>query len=183
MIYNQRLIIILLLFALPKFNCHTAFKQNKFFFFDPVSNTPCNENNYWTPFDQSTTCYRFVSITPNDSTKNEKIKIMLDHNIGSSIFPDYKVELKKATSNWVRYKGTIDIIDEATIYKLMKYTQKPTIKNPVKPAYKIGHYCSNSDYINKGKKRNERGYWTKTVQSINTIYAIDENGRNILAPL
>ena len=183
MIYNQSLIITIILLVLPIFNGHTAFKQNRFFFFDPVSNTPCNENNYWTPFDQSTTCYRFVSITPNDSTNNEKIKIMLDHNIGTSTYAEYKAELKKATSNWVRYKGTIDIIDEATIYKLMQYTEKPKVKTPVKPEYKIGHYCSNSDYINKGKKINEKGYWTKTVQSTNTIYAIDENGRNILAPI
>ena len=62
----------------------TEFRQNTFFFFDPVTNNPCNENNYWTPFDQSTTCYRFVSITSDDTNKTNMIKIMLDHNIGMS---------------------------------------------------------------------------------------------------
>ena len=28
---------------------YTAFKQNTFFYFDPVTNNPCNESNYWTP--------------------------------------------------------------------------------------------------------------------------------------
>ena len=180
MIYNQRFIVTLFLIALQIFNCYTAFKQNAFFFFDPVSSTPCNEKNYWTPFDQSTTCFRFVSITPNDSTNNEKIKIMLDHNIGTSTYSDYKTVLKEKTSNWIRYKGNIDIIDEGTISKLMVYTEKPTLKTPVKPEYKIGHYCSNSDYIIKGKKVNEKGYWTKNLLSVNAVFAIDENGKNIV---
>ena len=62
--------IISILF--PFFNAYTAYKLNTFFFFDPVTNSPCNENNYWTPFDQSTTCYRFVSITSDDTTQKEK---------------------------------------------------------------------------------------------------------------
>ena len=69
---------------------YTVFKQNTFFFFDPVSNKRCNEKNYWTPFDQSTTCYRFVSVTDNDTDKNNTIRIMLDHNIAISNFSNYK---------------------------------------------------------------------------------------------
>ena len=30
------------------------------------------------------------------------------------------------------------------------------------------------------KKINEKGYWTKSVQNINLIYAIDENGKNFI---
>ena len=75
------------------------FKQNTFFFFDPVTNNPCNENNYWTPFDQSTTCYRFVSITINDTNKTNMITIMLDHNIVISNYSNYNNILKNKTSN------------------------------------------------------------------------------------
>jgi hypothetical protein len=105
---------------------------------------------------------------------------MLDHNIGTSTYSDYKTVLKEKTSNWIRYKGNIDIIDEGTISKLMVYTEKPTLKTPVKPEYKIGHYCSNSDYIIKGKKVNEKGYWTKNLLGVNAVFAIDENGKNIV---
>lgn len=105
----------------------SEFKQNTFFFFDPVTNNPCNENNYWTPFDQSTTCYRFVSITMNDNNNTNMIKIMLDHNIGMSNYSNYENVLKNKTSNWSRYKNkyTIDIIDEETIFKLMKFKSIP----------------------------------------------------------
>ena len=69
---------------------YTEFKQNTFFFFDPVTNEPCNENNYWTPFDQSTTCYRFVSLVMNDTNKTNTIRIMLGHNVGVSNYSNYK---------------------------------------------------------------------------------------------
>ena len=110
---------IKLIFAIiiPISICHPSYQLNTYFFFDPVSNAACDETNYWTPFDQSTTCYRFVSVTMNDSENNDKIKIMLDHNIGISDFSKYKEVLKEKTSKWSRYKGTIDLIDEPLIYK------------------------------------------------------------------
>ena len=65
-------------------------KLNNFLFFDPVSNKLCNEDNYWTPFDNITTCYRFVSLEVNDTINNTKIRIMLDHNIQLVIIPIIK---------------------------------------------------------------------------------------------
>ena len=165
----------------PLISGYQEYKLNKFFFFDPVTNNPCDETNYWTPFDQSTTCYRFVSVTPDDTKEKPSITIMLDHNIGVSNFLNYKKVLKEQTKKWTRYKGTVNIIDEGKIYKIMKYKSKPTKTSPVAPPYKIGHYCSNSNYIIKGKSVNEKGYWTKSSLNVNLIYAIDENGKNILA--
>ena len=74
----------------------------------------------------------------------------------------------------------VKIIDQSTIFKIMKYTTKPKKSSLSKPPYKIGHYLFNSHYILKGKTVNERGYWTKNAFNINYIYAIDENGNNIL---
>ena len=162
---------------------HPSYQQNTYFFFDPVSNAPCDETNYWTPFDQSTTCYRFISVTMNDSESNDKIKIMLDHNIGVSDFSKYKSVLKEKTLKWSRYKGTIDIIDKPLIYKLMKYTKEPTYKSPSNPPHRLGYFSSNSDYIIKGKSINEKGYWTKTVYKIKFAYAININGVNVISPL
>ena len=119
------------------------FKQNTFFFFDPVTNIPCNETNYWTPYDQSTTCYRFVSIAINDTNKSSTIRIMLDHDIAISNFSNYKNVLNNLKSKWIRYKGIIDIIDESTLSKLMKYSNKPNITN--------SYYSTNSYYILNGK--------------------------------
>ena len=175
---------IKLIFAIiiPISICHPSYQLNTYFFFDPVSNATCDETNYWTPFDQSTTCYRFVSVTMNDSEKKDKIKIMLDHNIGISDFSKYKAVLKEKTSKWSRYKGTIDLIDEPLIYKLMKYTKEPDYKLPSKPPHRLGIFSANSDYIIKGKSINEKGYWTKTVYKIKFAYAIDINGVNVISP-
>ena len=120
------------------------FKQNTFFFFDPVTNFPCNETNYWTPYDQSTTCYRFVSITINDTNKSSTIRIMLDHNIATSNFSNYKNVLNNLKSKWIRYKGIIDIIDESTLSKLMKYANKPNITNSVSASQRTNYYSTNS---------------------------------------
>ena len=172
--------IFILSIIIPLFLGYPQYKLNNFFFFDPVTNNPCDETNYWTPFDQSTTCYRFVSITSDDTKEKPSIRIMLDHNIGVSNFTNYKNVLKNMTKNWTRYKGKVSIINEAKIHKIMKYQSIPTKSSPVAPPYKIGHYYSNSNYIIKGKKINERGYWTKTSLNVDLIYAIDENGKNIL---
>ncbi len=180
MLCKKRLLFITFLSIAIRLYAHEVYELNTFFFFDPINSKPCNETNYWTPFDQSSTCYRFVSVTIKDSSNKESIKTMLDHNIDTSPYSSYAQILKQRTSNWSRYKGTIDIIDETTIFNLMKYTDKPTIKTPSNPPYKIGHYCSNSDYIINGQKINEKGYWTKTVQNKSLIYAIDENCKNII---
>ena len=181
MFSKQKLIFVFIfLINIPLLIENKVFKQNNFLFFDPVTEIPCNETNYWTPFNQNTTCYRFVSLTSDDSETNNKIKIMLDHNIGVSNYSSYKKVLKKKTKNWSRYNGTVQIIDQSTIFKIMKYTTKPKKSSLSKPPYKIGHYLSNSHYILKGKTVNERGYWTKNAFNINYIYAIDENGNNIL---
>ena len=183
MIDKRRLSFSILIFSIiiPLILGYPQYRLNNFFFFDPVTKNPCNETNYWTPFDQTTTCYRFVSITTDDTKDKSSISIMLDHNVGISNFTNYKNALKKMTKNWARYKGTVNIIEEKVISKLMKYKSIPKKTSFVAPPYKIGHYCSNSNYIIKGKNVNERGYWTKTPLNVDLIYAIDENGKNILA--
>ena len=160
-----------------------AFKLNTFFFFDPVTNEPCNENNYWTPFDQSTTCYRFVSLTNKDTTENSKITIMLDHNIGISNYMDYENILKDKTANWLRHKDkyTIDIVDEETIFKIMKFKSKPDkTTTSVSPGLRVYYYFGNSDYIINGRSTNEKGYWTKTKYDEDYSYAIYIDGYNTI---
>ena len=89
----------------PKYN------HNTFLFFWPETKNSYNKKNYLTPYDKSTTCYRFISIS-NDTNTNKTITLMLDHNIATSNYTNYKNTLKSKTSNWTRYKDKIDIIDE-----------------------------------------------------------------------
>ena len=155
-----------------------AYNLSTYFFFDPVSNNPCTEKNYWTPFDNETTCYRWISITNPDTNTSRTIKLMLDHNIATSNFSEYKKTLEEKTSNWVRYKNTIDIIDEDTIFNLMQYPNKPDKANKVVPELVINPFSSQSYYIYDGKAINQKGYWTKTSYDEETAYTIDISGNN-----
>ena len=180
-------VIVVLVIKLTKKNCDelqcqipeifTEYNLSTFFFFDPISNEPCNEKNYWTPFDNTTTCYRWISITYPASNLST-IKLMLDHNIATSSFSDYKNILKNKTSNWSRYKDSLDIIDEETIFNLMQYFNKPDKINKVIPSVIVNPFSSQSYYIYEGKGINEKGYWTKTSYDEDTAYAIDYNGNN-----
>ena len=154
------------------------YNLSTFFFFDPISDAPCTEKNYWTPFDNTTSCYRWVSITNPDSNTSATIKLMLDHNIATSTFNDYKNVLKDKTSDWSRYKDTIDLIDEETIFNLMKYDNKPDKANKATPSVIINPFSAQSYYTYDGKAINEKGYWTKSSFDEESAYAIDINGVN-----
>ena len=154
------------------------YNLSTFFFFDPVSNNPCTEKNYWTPFDNETTCYRWISITNPDTNTSSTIQLMLDHNIATSTFLEYKKTLEEKTSNWVRYKNTKDIIDEDTIFNLMQYPNKPDKTNKVIPSVIINPFSSQSYYIYDYKEINQKGYWTKTSFDEETAYTIDYEGNN-----
>ena len=95
------------------------------------------------------------------------------------IFSNYENTLKNKTLNWSRYKGEIDIIDESTIFNLMKYSRKANKTSKVNPRVRITHFHSLSYYINNGKTVNEKGYWTKNSYNEDSsyAYAIDINGR------
>ena len=121
-----------------------------------------------------------LSATINDTAENNKIKIMLDHNIAASNFSDYKIILNKITSNWSRYRGTIDIMDESSISELIKYKSKPEINSPVAPGPATSHYHLNSYYILDKKISNQKGYWTKTEFNANYSYSVDINGKNVI---
>ena len=177
-------LVVLLTKKNPEDNSQSQFPEtgiiynlSTFFFFDPISSSPCNEKKYWKPFDNTTTCYRWISIVIND-TNSSTIKLMLDHNIAKSNFLEYKDVLKNKTSNWSRYKGSVDIIDEDLIFSLMQYNNKPDKVNKAIPSVIINPFSSQSYYIYDGKAINYKGYWTKTAYDEENAYSIDYNGNN-----
>ena len=156
---------------------YPLYNYSTFFFFDPVTKNPCNETNYWTPFDKSTTCFRFISIC-NDTNTSNTITLMLDHNLATSNFTNYKNILKNKTSNWSRYKDKIDIIDEATLFKIMKYKKMPNKTSGSTAGPRVYPFFGNSYYIINGTIINEKGYWTKTTYNKTFSYSVDRNGFN-----
>ena len=108
------LIVISFLFLFNQTIYAETYKQYRlddYVFFDPVSTNKCNYTNYWTYYNQDTTCYRFIILDSNDTTSKSTIKIMLDHDVGYDTYDNYQSVLTNKTSNWTRYTGTIDIID------------------------------------------------------------------------
>ena len=135
---------LLLIFTIQSY---PVYKLDKMFFFDPVTLKTCNETDYWTPFNQKTTCYRFVNLEKEDKNDKSKIRVMLDHNIALSTFSDYEQVLKSSTSNWKDVEVTI--LDNALIDGIMGY-KSITLKETAKPKQNIGNYYMNSFYIDNG---------------------------------
>lgn len=154
-----------------------------FVYFDPVTNNSCNETNYWTVYNQDTTCYRFIVLDSNDTSSSSTLKIMLDHNVWQGRFDSYADNLKNATSNWKRHIGTVDIIDEETVSKLMGLTEKPTLDNiSVNGGKPYLYFTTNSLYVVDSKQYAYWGFWTKDVyeDDKNYAYTITEFGNNRL---
>lgn len=160
----------------------TQYKVNDYVYFDPIKNEECNEKSYWTPYYQNTTCYRFVILNNEDTTANETIKIMLDHDIGVGTYDNYQTILKDKTQNWKGFEGSIDIIDEPTIKSMMKLSSEPSIGHDVKASAQNFFLVTNTKYYVNSKLTNNNGYWSKTVFESNNsyIYTVKDNGCNSL---
>lgn len=177
----KKVIFILIVFMLfitsvNALDEYEKYNINDFVYFDPISNNKCDETNYWTIYNQNTTCYRFVVLENNDSSRNRSLKIMLDHNIGFDVFDNYQSVLEEGTKDWIRYTNTIDIIDENTVYNLMKLSSKPEItedqsKISVKGNVAFYFLSINSLYYYDGKRMNGYGYWTKDTYEKDSSYA------------
>jgi len=182
----KKFIFILLLFFLffvySNVYAYDTYKFDDFVYFDPVSNTQCNSSNYWTIYNQNTTCYRFLVIDLEDDSNSSTLKIILDHDVGYDVYENYQTILNDTATKWVRYKGLIDIIDEETIYEIMKLKEKPTLeKIGVNGGY-ASPLAVNSFYVYDGKKVNYNGFWTKDLYELdnNYVYAMNEYGTNTI---
>ena len=179
------LIIMLILFIMLPANIYASevYSIGNFVYYDPISTKSCDYTNYWTPYNQNTTCYRFIVLETDDASTKSTLKIMLDHDIGNSTFDNYKALLEKETSSWSRYTGEIDIIDEDTIYKVMKLNEKPTLDNiSVNGGVALGFLKTNSLYIINKKQHSYYGYWSKNLyeNDNNYVYTVTEYASNRL---
>ena len=160
---------------------YKVFQLNDLIFYDPISNSECNETNYWTPYNQETTCYRFLSITLNDSSSEKSIKLILDHDLSSDSFHNSKKVLKEKTSDW---KNIIDInlIEQKTLFEVLKSKEEPSLNKPNIKAPFNGHLFCNTKIIVNKTEYNVKGYWTETLYKENNsfAYALTDDGYNSL---
>ena len=145
-------------------------------FFDPVNNDLCNQDNYWTYYNQGTNCYRWNVI----NVEGNNIQIMLDHNITTSTFDDYQNILVSKTNNWKNISN-VTIIDEATIKRIKKLTTGPTLDN-ISVSASAPYWMRTNTYLyyNNDMKIISYGYWSKTFYDDTYVYTITEYGNNRL---
>lgn len=188
---NYIILFIIIFLSFQNVKAFVKYEKTDYVYFDPVTDNFCDESNYWTIYNEDTTCYRFVVLDKEDTTSKSSLKVMLDHNIGVDTFDNYKNILNTNTSNWKRYNGIIDIIDEDTIYNVMELKERPVIdpdnpdKNLVNTGIMYANYGIfglNSSYYIDGKSINNHGYWSKDMYADNEsyAYAVNENGNNNL---
>jgi hypothetical protein len=181
---NVRLILIFLMGWFVFFDVNatsgTSYSIGEHVYYDPVNGSTCNYKNYWTPFDTSGTCYRFLVIK-NSSASSDTVKLMLDHNYTTDTYANYKTVLTTIKSSWTSYSGSVSILSEDDIYDLMQLSEKPVVDGgTVVGAASFDSLRENSLYYKGGTKHNSGGFWTSTlVASDNSYaYAVTENARN-----
>ena len=94
------LVLMVILFYGKEVYAAEKYSADDYIFFDPISTNTCNEKNYWTYYNQNTTCFRFMVLNNNDNTTNTTIKLLLDHDLGADTFANYKTVLNNNTANW-----------------------------------------------------------------------------------
>lgn len=181
----KELIFVLIMFVILPKDVYASEKYSigDFVYYDPILTRRCDYTNYWTPYNQNSTCYRFVVLSTDNIGSETKLKIMLDHDVGYGTYDNYKVILDSGTKNWTRYNGEVDIIDEETIYKVMKLSQKPTLDSiSVNGGVALGFLKTNSLYTINKKQYSNYGYWSKNhyEKDNNYIYTVTEYANNRL---
>ena len=85
-------------------------------FFDPVTSKTCNNDNYWTIYDQSETCYKWFVI----ETQGQNLTLLLDHNYSNKAYAEVSSELVKIKGEWENYSGTVSLLTENQAATLME---------------------------------------------------------------
>ena len=180
----MKISFILLLFTSLFFSEIKGFQQynlNDLIFYDPIKNSNCNENNYWTIFNQDTTCYRFLSISLDDTSESETLELILDHDLTFDIFEKSEEILKNYTSNWKNIIN-IELISQQKLFEILKSNEQPNLKKMKIQAPYNGHLFTNTKTYNNKNLYNVGGYWTKDIFLDNNsfAYALTDDGYNSL---
>ncbi len=186
---NKYFKLLLLLFVyfmgVKSVFAYDKYTLEDYVFFDPVSSSPCDYTNYWTPYNQNTTCYRFVVLNPNDTASEPTIKVLLDHDVDYGTYSQASTILSDLASTWTRFTGNITLADEDTIKNLMKLENYPTVTNDViqglvnkVPVYNL---VTNMYVIKNKEVDSHDAYWLSgTTNNDGFAYVMVDSGDNSL---
>lgn len=175
------LIVIYLSFFISEIKSNPKYNLNDLIFYDPLTNSNCNENNYWTFFNQNTTCFKFLCLTNDDSSDSETLELILDHDLTSETFEKSQEILKEYTSEWKNIIS-IDLISQKKLFDILKSTEQPTLEKKKIQAPYNGHLFTNTKIYYDNNIYNVGGYWTKDLYSEDKSYAysLSDDGYNSL---
>ena len=165
---------------------YDSYTLENYAYFDPITSNKCDETNYWTIYNPGSTCYRFLVLDTEDTSSNESIKLLLDHDLGSGTYSEASSILTSGTANWARFNGTKSLPDENTIATLMKLgSNRPEIVDGVSTAiagdtiaYELG---VNTKYVINGVTTNTYGYWLSgNPSATDYAYSVNEKRQNTL---
>ncbi|MBR2713072.1 MAG: dockerin type I repeat-containing protein [Bacilli bacterium] len=127
-------------------------------FFDPVTSNTCNNDNYWTIYDQSTTCYKWFVI----EVQGQNLTLLLDHNYSNKAYTEVSSELLKIEGEWENYNGNIGLLTENQAATLMEIgDSRPTSSSSI--ASRISKQprwlCSNIYNYMDGSITTTSGFW------------------------
>lgn len=160
-------------------------------YYDPVTGDKnCGVNNYWTPYNTDTTCYRFFIAERNDNSSNDSVNLILDHNIGYGPLSSATTILADAENTWVDYDGELSLISENDLATLLTIQELPSIYkesdgsiHTIDKDGKYYRYASNTETFINGVLQNSYGWWTGTTldfEGSTYAYTITEAGWNRL---
>jgi cell division protein FtsI/penicillin-binding protein 2 len=144
-------------------NYYYKFRGDEFIFFDPINNNKnsfCNHTNYWTIFNNKTSCFRFVILSINDSNENSFLEILLDHNINFDNYTNALNIIKNLKKIWKNYDNEIYLISEETISKIMKLKVLPNLNGnlTVNGGSEFSRFSLNSEYYINNVEYNFKGF-------------------------
>ena len=183
-------LVLFFAFGVSSVLAKDTYNIGEYVYFDPVSSVKCTSKNYWTYYNQDTTCYRWNVIGESDGSSSY-VKLMLDHNIAISTYSDYSNQLELGTSDWNTSISNIDIISEEEVHSIMKldsstYPYLDSSGNPVSVGSSMPRWMATNTLIYYDKNRiNSAGYWTKDLYELDNSYAytVTETPKNRLVKI
>ncbi len=156
-----------------------VYSLNDWVYCDPKNGADCSISNYWTPFDQNTTCYRWSVFTDDDTASDSTIKLILDHNIAHADFTEKDAAMNNIVNTWEDYAGTASFATEAEIMNAMRLDYSPTLSNnSINGGEKNTNLMANNCYYLNGAKVNHAGFWTTNAYDDTHAYTFTEFGNN-----
>ena len=175
------ILMLILGFYLLSYLNKTDFQKGDYVYYDPINDSKCSSSNYWTTYNKSSTCYRWIVLETG-----HKLNLLLDHNYifndGSNTLKYSEIDkrLEEIKNNWKHSK--VDVISIKTVLEYMNLDVDKELKklknnqeisaNDLSSIISLGNYSYDSS---KNKMIYYDGYWI--TDKNNSGYILYDEGQ------